>query len=250
MAEAIAERVRRYILDGSDEDLRRLLGVAESTREMARSAFRRVGMQEGWHVIDCGCGPIGGLAVMAEMAGPAGRVAGVDFSEPAIQRARSVVAALQLGNVEVFAGDINDLGAAAVGGPFDLAYTRLVLMHQPDPVRTLSQIAGLLRPGGWVVAQEALRSPPPRSHPTSMLLAPTGICCTSWWNGPGVCRPAPSMASRDLRVRRALKSLRSMAASRPQIRSWASTCTRAPCWRRGNVPSPRASRPGSRSTIW
>jgi hypothetical protein len=52
-----------------------------------------------------------------------------------------------------------------VGGPFDLAYTRFFLMHQPDPVRTLSQIARLLRPGGWVVAQEALRSPPPRSHP-------------------------------------------------------------------------------------
>src|SRR6185437_6600725 len=145
--------------------LRRLLGVAESTREIARSAFRRVGMQEGWHVIDCGCGPIGGLAVMAEMVGPAGRVVGVDSSEPAIQRARSVVAALQLGNVELFAGDIHELGAATVGGPFDLAYTRFFLMHQPDPVRTLSQIARLLRPGGWIVAQEALRSPPPRSHP-------------------------------------------------------------------------------------
>jgi SAM-dependent methyltransferase len=89
MAEPVGERVRRYILDGSDEDLRRLLSIAETTREMA----------------------------------------------------------------------------AAVGGPFDLAYTRLFLMHQPDPVRTLSQIAGLLRPGGRVVAQEALRSPPPRSHP-------------------------------------------------------------------------------------
>ena len=165
MAEAIAERVRRYILDGSDEDLRRLLGVAETTREMARSAFRRVGMREGWHAIDCGCGPIGGLTVMAEMVGPAGRVVCVDFSESAIQRARSVVAALGLGNVELFAGDIHELGAAAVGGPFDLAYTRLFLMHQPDPVRTLSQIARLLRPSGWVVAQEALRSPPPRSHP-------------------------------------------------------------------------------------
>src|SRR6188472_84105 len=165
MAEAIAERVRRYILDGSDEDLRRLLGVAESTQEIARSAFRRVGMQEGWHVIDCGCGPIGGLAVMAEMVGPAGRVVGVDFSEPAVQRARSVVAALQLGNVELFAGDIHELDAAVVGGPFDLAYTRFFLMHQTDPVRTLRQIARLLRPGGWVVAQEALRSPPPRSHP-------------------------------------------------------------------------------------
>src|SRR5689334_12773259 len=165
MAEAIAERVRRYILDGSDEDLRRLLGLAETTQGMARSAFRRAGVQEGWHVIDCGCGPIGGLAVMAEMVGPAGRVVGVDFSEPAVQRARSVVAALELGNVELLAGDIHELGPAAVGGLFDLAYTRFFLMHQPDPVRTLSQIARLLRPGGWIVAQEALRNPPPRSHP-------------------------------------------------------------------------------------
>src|SRR5262249_17247570 len=93
------------------------------------------------------------------------RVVGIDLSEPAIQRARSVMAALELGNVELVAGDIHELGAAAVGGPFDLAYTRLFLMHQPDPVRTLSQIARLLRPGGWVVAEEALRSPPPRSHP-------------------------------------------------------------------------------------
>ena len=165
MAEAIAERVRRYILDGSDEDLRRLLGVAESTREMARSAFRRVGMQEGWHAIDCGCGPIGGLAVMAEMVGPAGRVVGVDFSEPTIQRARSVVAALGLGNVELFAGDIHEFDAVAVGGPFDLAYTRLFLMHQADLAATLRQIAGILRPGGWLVSQEPLRSPAPRSHP-------------------------------------------------------------------------------------
>ena len=175
MAEAIAERVKRYILDGGDEDLRRLLSVAETTREMARSAFRRVGMQQGWHAIDCGCGPIGGLAVMAELVGPKGRVVGVDFSEPAIQAARSVVAALELGNVELVAGDINELGAAAAGGPFDLAYTRLFLMHQPDPVRTLSQIARLLRPGGWVVAQEALRSPPPGHILTSMPWTLTGI---------------------------------------------------------------------------
>lgn len=129
MGDAIAERVRRYILDGNDDDLRRLLGIAEASGEMARAAFRRVGMREGWHAIDCGCGPIGGLAVMAEMVGPAGRVVGVDVSERAVQRARSVVAALELGNVELFAGDIHEFGAAAVGGPFDLAYTRLFLMH-------------------------------------------------------------------------------------------------------------------------
>ena len=27
-------------------------------------------------------------------------------------------------------------------------------MHQADPVRTLGRIAGLVRPGGWIVAHE------------------------------------------------------------------------------------------------
>ena len=165
MAEAVAERVRRYIFDGTDQDLRRLLSISELSAEMARAAFRRVGLRDGWNAIDCGCGPIGGLAVMAEMAGQAGRIVGVDFNEAAVQRARTVVSALELGNVEVIAGDLHDLDPAALGGPFDLAYTRLFLMHQADPVRTLRRIARLLRPGGWLVAHEALRSPPPRSHP-------------------------------------------------------------------------------------
>ncbi len=80
MAEAVTERVRRYILDGTDQDLRRLLSIAELSAEMARSAFGRLGVRQGWNAIDCGCGPIGGLAVMAEMVGPAGRVVGIDFS--------------------------------------------------------------------------------------------------------------------------------------------------------------------------
>jgi len=41
MAEAVAERVRRYILDGSEQDLRRLLSISEVTAEMARAAFGR-----------------------------------------------------------------------------------------------------------------------------------------------------------------------------------------------------------------
>ena len=171
MTKVTAEQLGRYVLDGSDEDLRLLLSIAEVAAETARRAFGRVGVCEGWTVIDCGCGPIGGLAVLAEMVGPAGRVVGVDFSEPTIQRARSVVAALGLENVELAVGDIHDLDAATLGGPFDLAFTRCFLMHQADPVRTLGRIAGLLRPGGWIVAQEPLPSPPPRSHPQLSALA-------------------------------------------------------------------------------
>jgi SAM-dependent methyltransferase len=57
-----------------------------------------------------------------------------------------------------------------VGSP-DLASTRLFLMHQTNPVQTLRQVAELLRPGGWLVAQEPLRTPPPRSHPDLEALA-------------------------------------------------------------------------------
>jgi len=165
MTEAVDERVKRYILDGTDQDLRRLLSISQESAEMARTVLRRAGVQEGWSAIDCGCGPLGGLAVIAEMVGPSGRVVGVDFSEPTVQKARSVASTLGLSNVEVVQGDINDVDPATLGGPFDLAYSRLFMMHQQDPVGTLRKIAALLRPGGWLVAQETLRTPPPRSHP-------------------------------------------------------------------------------------
>jgi SAM-dependent methyltransferase len=165
VTEAIPDRVNRYILDSGDDDHRRLLRVAQVFGDMARRAFRRVGVQEGWHVLECGCRPVRALAVLAELVGPSGKVVGIDFSEPAVQRARSVVATLGLDNVQVFAGDVHDVNVATLGGPFDLAYTRLFLMHQSDGVRTLQRISVLLRPGGWIIAQEPLRVPAPRSNP-------------------------------------------------------------------------------------
>ena len=39
MSDTIADRVRRYVLDGGDEDLRRLLGVSHVGADMTRSAM-------------------------------------------------------------------------------------------------------------------------------------------------------------------------------------------------------------------
>jgi SAM-dependent methyltransferase len=165
MTDPVAQRVQRYILDGSDDDLKRLVTASALLAESARSALHRSGIQAGWNVIECGCGPVGALTVMAELAGPAGRVVGVELNPAAVRRAQSVVDTLGLENVQVIAGDVNELEMAAVGGPFDLAFTRLFLMHQRDPVRTLRQISGLLRPGGWIIAQEPVLNPAPRSFP-------------------------------------------------------------------------------------
>lgn len=163
MSEEVTEPV--YIPDSSDQDHQRLLRAGELAAERIRREFRTLGVQPGWNAIDCGCGPLGSLAVLGEMVGPAGHVVGVDANPAAVDRARAAVSALELANVEVIAGDLHKLDSAALGGPFDLAFTRMFLMHQADPVRTLRHIAGLLRPGGWLVAHEFLSSPAPRAHP-------------------------------------------------------------------------------------
>jgi SAM-dependent methyltransferase len=171
VAEPITDRPRHYVLDSSDEDLQRLLSISELMADAAADDFRRVGARDGWSAIDCGCGPIGALTVMADIVGPTGRVVGVDLSEAAVQRARSIVKMFRLDNVEPVVGDIYALGPTTIGCGFDLAFTRCFLMHQADPVRALSQISTILRPGGWIVSHEPLPSPPPRSYPQLGALA-------------------------------------------------------------------------------
>ena len=61
---------------------------------------------------------------------------------------------LGLPNVEVHR---HDIGAEALpGGPFDLAYARMVLEHLPAPDVALARMAASLRPGGWLDLPYAL----------------------------------------------------------------------------------------------
>lgn len=158
------DSVAGYVLDGSDEDLRRLLRISALLSPTTRTALATVDIRPGWRVVECGCGPLGALPILSELVGPSGAVVGLDFTESTVQRAREVVRELGLGNVEVRVADIND-SAAAIGGPYDLAFTRCFLMHQHDPLHTLTRIGEALRPGGWLVAMEPLPSPHPFSVP-------------------------------------------------------------------------------------
>jgi hypothetical protein len=69
-----SDRVDNYILDGADRDLRRRLSISQGSAEMARSAFRGVGVQES------------------------------HSQSLSTHRARAVAASLGLTNVEVFEG--------------------------------------------------------------------------------------------------------------------------------------------------
>ncbi|MBV8291568.1 MAG: class I SAM-dependent methyltransferase [Mycobacterium sp.] len=165
MPDVIAERISRYVLDGSDDDLRRLLRISEFLAEPTRAAITRTGIRPGWSAIECGCGPLGALGILADLVGPEGRVVGIDFHEATVARCRSVLDMLGVGYGDVMVADVHGLDPKEAGAPFDLAYCRCFLMHQANPAETLSAVSRLVRPGGWIVVQEPLRFPPPVSHP-------------------------------------------------------------------------------------
>ncbi len=136
-----------YSLAASDEEHRRLVALASAESDYVVEACRRAGVAAGSTVVDLGCGPLGALAALSSVVGPAGTVIGIDASAAALERARELVP-----NVRLIQGDVNEIEPPVTNA--DLVYCRLFLLHQPDPARTLQRAKSMLRPGGALIAHE------------------------------------------------------------------------------------------------
>lgn len=165
MPESITERIRHYVLDGSDRDLRRLLSVAEVQAESARAAIRRIGDIAGWRAIECGCGPLGCLAVLSELVGPGGAVVGVDSARPRSSAparwSPSWASAMSRSWPATSMSSTRPVPAArsTSGTPVPSSCTR------PIPSGRSERSPECSGPGGWLIVQEPLRTPPPQSYP-------------------------------------------------------------------------------------
>lgn len=122
-------------------------------RRPLATALDRLGLREGWRCVDVGAGGGDVTVALAEIVGRDGRVYAVD-SDPAARDAAAAAAAAHAQVVAVTQAGEDLLLPEAV----DLAFCRFVLMHVVDPVRVLRRMAGAVRPGGWVVAQEPITS--------------------------------------------------------------------------------------------
>jgi SAM-dependent methyltransferase len=157
---------RDYVLDANDQEVARLLAYAEREAEEVRPACRQAGLAAGGRVVDVGCGPLGATKVFAEIVGESGFVAGVDQSKDALAVARRVLDSVGLQRVELVEADVHTLDRPEWDRSFDLAYCRLVLLHQETPEETLRFIGRLVRAGGHVIYQDILDEPSfPRSDP-------------------------------------------------------------------------------------
>jgi len=121
---------------------------ANATAFMAARSFGSHGefirpyIKPGMRVLDCGCGP-GAISVgLAEAVGPAGHVTGVDFGESQIEVAKAHSNPNLIFRVaSVYKLPFED-------GAFDLVFSHALFEHLADPIRGISEIGRVLRPGG------------------------------------------------------------------------------------------------------
>ncbi|MFZ1164534.1 class I SAM-dependent methyltransferase [Mycobacterium sp.] len=139
-----------YLLGHEDAEVRRLLLQARLYDPYTEQALRLAGLQPGMRVLDVGCGPGDVSFVAARLVAPAGSVLGIDAAE-IIELARTRAAEQGLTSVRFEQTTIGDL---TLDEPVDAVIGRLILMHLPDPVATLRQFAGLVRPGGVIAFSE------------------------------------------------------------------------------------------------
>ncbi|WP_405984330.1 methyltransferase domain-containing protein [Streptomyces sp. NBC_00872] len=110
-------------------------------------------LRPGQDVLDVGCGPGTITADLAALVAPTGTVTAVDASESVLDQARETAAAAGVAQVRFAVADVHALDFP--DDSFDIVHAHQVLQHVGDPVRALSEMRRVCRPGGVVAARDA-----------------------------------------------------------------------------------------------
>ncbi len=109
------------------------------------AALALVPPQEGQRVLDIGCGLGDTTQQIAELVGPTGEAVGVDAAERFIETARTEAEEAGVQNASFLAVDVQ---TDSLGGPYDMAFSRMGTMFFISPVAALRNVAQSLVPGG------------------------------------------------------------------------------------------------------
>ena len=139
--------VNRYLLDNRRPEAgERFEALATLFDPWTFHHLDRLGLGEGWRCWEVGAGGVSVPRGLAERVGPSGRVLATDidvsWTEPAAG-----------GQLEVRRHNV--LVDPPPAETFDLVHARLVLVHLEDRATALRVMIDALRPGGWLVIEDA-----------------------------------------------------------------------------------------------
>lgn len=119
---------------------------------LRRRFLRFVPVRPGQRVLEIGCGTGVVLRDLMDLVGRRGEVTGLDSSRTMLVRARALARGVGGGRLRLRHGDGNDLPFAAAR--FDVSLAITVILHVPDPLRVVKELARVTRAGGRVGLQD------------------------------------------------------------------------------------------------
>jgi len=143
----------RYIHGTAPEEQVRLSRLNDLLNDMS---LREMALTGGEKVIDVGCG-LGQLTrAIARTVRPGGAVLGIERSpEQLAEACRLAARASEEQLVEFRQGDAQRLPlSGGEWGTFDIAHTRFLLEHVPDPSAVVGQMVRAVRPGGRIILED------------------------------------------------------------------------------------------------
>jgi SAM-dependent methyltransferase len=141
---------QRYLLDNRQAEAgTRFNALATIFDPWTFRHLDQIGVAVGWRCWEVGAGGPSVPAWLAERTGPAGRVLATDIDV-------SWLSEDWPGSGPPFEARRHDVGAdEPPAETFDLVHARLVLIHVPRRERALQAMARSLRPGGWLLVEDA-----------------------------------------------------------------------------------------------
>lgn len=137
---------RGYLLDNARVEAgERFRWLAELFDGVTCGHVARLGIGAGSRCWEVGAGGVSVPRALAAAVGPAGHVLATDI-DPSWLTADD--------GYEVRRHDVA-ADPPPAPGTFDLVHARLVLVHVPDRARALSTMVAALRPGGWLLVEDA-----------------------------------------------------------------------------------------------
>jgi SAM-dependent methyltransferase len=138
----------RYLAKDSPDafERERLALLTQFADPITTRRLTDLGVGPGWRCLDVASGDGSVARWLAGRVGSQGRVVATDLNP-------RFLGGHGLPNLEVRRHNIleDDLEAAH----YDLIHCRALLTHLPDPIRALRRLVGTVRPGGWLLVEEA-----------------------------------------------------------------------------------------------
>ena len=142
-----------YILGYSAQEHARLDTQAASLEPATRRVLEKVGVKSGWRCLDVACGTASVTQILGGLVGPSGAVHAIDLDDtygiPAIAKLKNA-------GPDIYSFEKLDVTRSAPpnGAPFDLVFTRLLIVHMAEPLTVLRNLWSWVKPGGILLVQD------------------------------------------------------------------------------------------------